>query len=723
MSKRKPEISLERRTFCAGSLSLAALGPLALAGCGGAGEGAAAAADGTRLFSGGGAAVAARTFTHPGLLHSEADFDRMRTKVAAGEQPWLNGWNALLNTGRSHLNNFPRPLATVVRGGSGSNSAQLYIDVARAYQLAVRWKVSGDVAYANKAVEFLNAWSSTLTSITGNADRFLAAGIYGYEFANAAEIMRTYPGWAAADLARFQNMMLTVFYPLNHQFLVQHNDAAITNYWANWDQCALASILAIGVLCDREDLYNEAVSYYLTGPGNGAASQTVPFVHSGYLGQWQESSRDQGHCTLGVGLAAAFCEMAWNQGDDLYGHDNRRFLAGAEYVAKSNLADAAGNLYYTAMPFDPYTNVHGTGLGISGAGLPFQRPVWEMIYNHYVNRLGLAAPYTARMAAKLRAEGDGGNGDQLGVGTLTYTRDPVAADAAPSGLTAWLVGGQVELSWWGSAYAGSYTVQRAATPGGPYTTIASGISDLLTWTDSGMAPGTYYYVVTAETPSGTSAASNEAGVNTAAALHAWLPFDETSGTAAPDASGNGRHAALLNGPLWTAGKRGNALALDGVDDYVALPAGVVAALSDFTVAAWVYWNGGRSWERIFDFGSGTSHYMFLTPQASGSGVRFAIATNGGVGEQRLGTPSPLPANQWVHVAVTLSGTTGTLYINGAAASTNTAMTHAPRRMVSTSQNWIGRSQYPDPYFKGKVDDFRLYHGALGAAEIAALAAG
>ncbi|SFV11189.1 LamG-like jellyroll fold domain-containing protein [Pseudoduganella namucuonensis] len=724
MSKRKPEVSLERRTFCAGSLSLATLGPLALAGCGGAGEGPASSAqsaDGGRARAGG--AAAPRVFAHPGLLHTEADFDRMRAKVAAGAQPWTNGWNALLNTGRSHLNNFPRPLVTVIRGGSGQNFAQLYIDVARAYQLAVRWKVSGDTAYADKAVQFLNAWSSTLTGITGNADRFLAAGIYGYEFANAAEIMRTYPGWAAADLARFQNMMLNVFYPLNHQFLVQHNDAHITNYWANWDQCALASILAIGVLCDREDLYDEAVTYYLSGAGNGAASQAVPHVHPGYLGQWQESSRDQGHCTLGVGLAAAFCEMAWNQGDDFYGHDNRRFLAGAEYVAKSNLADANGTLYYTSMPFDPYTNVHGTGWGISGAGLPFNRPVWEMIHNHYVNRLGLAAPYTTLMAAKLRAEGDGGNGDQLGVGTLTFTRDPVAAGANPSGLTANLVGGRVELSWWGGAHATSYNVLRAATPGGPYATIASGITDLLTHTDSGMAPGIYYYVVTAATPSGESAPSNEAALNTATALHTWLPFDEASGTAAPDASGNGRHAALVNGPVWTAGKRGNAIALDGVDDHVALPAGVAADLSDFTIAAWVYWNGGRNWERVFDFGSGTSHYMFLTPRAYRGGVRFAIATNGGVGEQTVGSSAPLPAGQWVHVAVTLSGATGTLYVNGAAVGTNTAMTHAPRRIGATSRNWIGRSQYPDPYFKGMVDDFRIYSGALSAEEIAALMAG
>lgn len=692
MSK-KPEVALQRRTFCAGSLGLAALGPLALAGCGGGSGGSAETAAAPRLLAGdtvvGG--QAARVFKHPGLLHTEADFDRMRVKVQAGAQPWADGWNALLTTGRSHLgkNNFPRPVATVIRNsGSDNNVAQLYIDVARAYQLAVRWKVSGDVAYANKALEYLNAWSGVLTAITGSADRFLAAGIHGYQFANAAEIMRTYDGWAAADLARFQTMMLNVFYPLNHQFLVQHNDADITNYWANWDQCNLASILAIGVLCDRQDLYDEAISYYKTGAGNGAANQAVRFIHPGYLGQWQESSRDQGHTTLGIGLAASFCEMAWNQGDDLYGYDNHRLLAGAEYVAKSNLADANGNLYYTSMPFDPYTNKHGTGLGISPAGLPFTRPVWEMVRNHYVNRLGLAAPYTTLMTQKIGVEGDGANGDQLGLGTLTFTRDPIAAGAPPGGLTARLVGGKVELSWWGGAYATGYTVKRATSAGGPYTTVASGITDLLTFTDSGMAPGAYYYVVTAATPSGESAPSNEARADTALTLLTRVP----------------------------------AQTFNGVDQYVALPAGVAADLADFTIATKVFWNAARDWERVFDFGTGMNQYLFLTPRAFRGGLAFTISNNGGFGSQTVSTPTPLATGQWVHVAVTLSGSTATLYVNGVAVGTNTAMTRAPFRLDDGDKNWLGRSQYPaDPYFNGKLEEFRIYNGAMTAAQVAALA--
>jgi hypothetical protein len=83
----------------------------------------------------------------------------------------------------------------------------------------------------------LNAWSRTLTTVTGNADRFLAAGLYGWQFANACELMRDYSGF---DLAAAQEMLVRVFYPLNNQFLTGHNDACSTNYWANWDLCNMA---------------------------------------------------------------------------------------------------------------------------------------------------------------------------------------------------------------------------------------------------------------------------------------------------------------------------------------------------------------------------------------------------------------------------------------------------------------------------------------------------
>src|SRR5258708_2697238 len=93
-------------------------------------------------------------FVHPGLLFTQADFDRMASKVAAGQQPWLSGWNALTSNGYSQLGANPRPLQTVIRGGTGQNFAQMVIDIQRSFDTALRWEVSGDTRYADQTVRF-----------------------------------------------------------------------------------------------------------------------------------------------------------------------------------------------------------------------------------------------------------------------------------------------------------------------------------------------------------------------------------------------------------------------------------------------------------------------------------------------------------------------------------------------------------------------------------------
>lgn len=291
------------------------------------------------------------------------------------------------------------------------------------------------------------------------------------------------------------------------------------------------------------------------------------------------------------------------------------------------------------------------------------------------------------------------------------------APSPPSSLTAVASGAQINLSWPAVGGATSYTVKRALVSGGPGVAIGSPAG--ATFSDTSAVAGVpVYYVVSATTPLGTSADSAEAAGVVGAELMACLPFDEASGATASDASGLKRSGALLNGPLWTTGTAGNAIALDGTDDYVALPAGAVAGLNDFTIAAWVNPDALATWARVFDFGTGTDNYMFLAP-TSGSAVRFAIRTPS-VAEQTLTGPAPLSAGVWSHVAVTLSGSTATLYVNGAAVATNAAMTLRPSSLGVTTQNWIGRSQWPDPYFDGKVDDFRIYNRALNSAEIGKL---
>jgi regulation of enolase protein 1 (concanavalin A-like superfamily) len=72
------------------------------------------------------------------------------------------------------------------------------------------------------------------------------------------------------------------------------------------------------------------------------------------------------------------------------------------------------------------------------------------------------------------------------------------------------------------------------------------------------------------------------------------------------------------------------------------------------------------------------------------------------------------------VAVTRSGNLGILYVNGVEVGRNAALTLTPVSLGATTQNWIGRSQYPDPYLDGRVDDFRIYGNALAASDVLAL---
>ena len=182
------------------------------------------------------------------------------------------------------------------------------------------------------------------------------------------------------------------------------------------------------------------------------------------------------------------------------------------------------------------------------------------------------------------------------------------------------------------------------------------------------------------------------------------------------------HRALYNGTLQTGASvtneagRGKVLNLDGATNYVSLPHQVANA-STFTT--WVKWSGGADWQRIFDFGSNTTKYFFLTPRANTGVMRFAIKNGGS--EQQINAPAALPTNSWVHVAVTLDGTRGVLYQNGLPVATNAALTIRPWQLLSRS-NYIGESQFAaDPLFSGRMDSFRIFGRALSAAEIKEIA--
>jgi hypothetical protein len=171
---------------------------------------------------------------------------------------------------------------------------------------------------------------------------------------------------------------------------------------------------------------------------------------------------------------------------------------------------------------------------------------------------------------------------------------------------------------------------------------------------------------------------------------------------------------------------GNAIKLNGdaPNRQVNMPAGVLGGLTDFTIAIWVNPAVAQNWSRVFDFGTGTDVNMFLTPRAgvTGTPVRFAITITGGGGEQQINGPGPLPINTWTHVAVTKSGTTGTLWLDGVPVATNPGMTLGPSDLGNTTNNWLGRSQYGDPLLDGSVDDFQVFGAALTQQQIQAVMA-
>lgn len=459
-------------------------------------------------FGCGHGSVVAQPLVHPGGLHTRADLERMRTNVLAGNSPWIDGWRELLRDPQAQSNWKP-----AARPNLGDSRQRADLDAHAAYLNALRWYISGDTNHAECAVRICNAWSGAVDQIPSGGDIPGLSGIPFFNFALAGELLRIYPGWQAADFSRYTNMMVKYFYPQCHDFLENHAGRCDSYFWANWDACNIGALLAMGVLCDDRRIFTEGVEYFKSGKGMGSISNAIPFLHAPNFAQWQESGRDQPHAQLGVGLLGSACQVAWNQGVDLFGYADSRLLAGAEYVAKCNLSYPAAEIPYTF--YDNCANARQHAISINGLGR-VDRPVWELIYNHYVVRRRLAAPYVTATTKLVRPER--GNGDHFGYGTLTFTLDaaaspypPLSTPPAPTGLRAAAGVGRVFLNWDKSPNdtAQGYVVRRATTPSGPFQEIVSWTGNSMPqFTDTNAVNGVdHYYVVAARNQAGFSADS------------------------------------------------------------------------------------------------------------------------------------------------------------------------------------------------------------------------
>ena len=202
-----------------------------------------------------------------------------------------------------------------------------------------------------------------------------------------------------------------------------------------------------------------------------------------------------------------------------------------------------------------------------------------------------------------------------------------------------------------------------------------------------------------------------------------------------------------------AGKFGRALRLSGspigLAEHVSIPAGVVSGLRDFTISLWINpaqydrakLSDGRptvdpatlyNGTAIFDFGQPNPQFaepalarMYLTIRAGNDKPvpRFAITTSGANGEQRLDAVQPLPVDKWTHVAITRSGSTATLYVDGEPVATNSNMTLSPADLGATTGNWLGRCQFPQrniSYLNAQLDEFQIFDRGLTQDDVRSL---
>lgn len=226
----------------------------------------------------------------------------------------------------------------------------------------------------DKALEIINAYAATLQRFDGH-DAPLCT-IQGFDLVRAMTLLSGHqtPEWAA--------MVRRAILPTIKKF---EDDSPYAN--GNWGAIVNRQRMACAIFLQDSVLYREAVDYYLHANDNGSLPRYV-----GATGQCQETGRDQGHVQLGLAAMADICEMAWEQGDDLWGSMDNRLMKGFEYTARYNLGHD--------VPFETWNDCTGlyndwTEPGEMGRGKLWD--IYQLPYNHYVGRKNLSMPYTKKV--------------------------------------------------------------------------------------------------------------------------------------------------------------------------------------------------------------------------------------------------------------------------------------------------------------------------------------
>ena len=352
--------------------------------------------------------LSARTFRHPGLLHSSEAIERTRQWVKHENPVAMGSYRKLIADPKASASyQMAGPFDIIARDGQhGRTKGPSENDFLAAYYNALRYVITGEEAHAATAMKIIRAYANRLQAIDGH-DGPLCAGLQGFILVNACELLRyEYPAWTKGDTRSTESMLRRAFLPVLDEF-----DRLSPYANGNWGAAVNKMRLALAVYTNDAKQYARAIGYYRHGADNGSLPNYLAAS-----GQCQESGRDQAHVMLGLGQLAETCEVAWNQGDDLYGDLDNRLLAGYEYTSRANLG--------LDVPFATWKDLTGkySNWNVLAEGALGQwRAVFEIAYNHYVGRRHLAMPATSlALGHYVRPEGAGFTCDNPGFGSLLF---------------------------------------------------------------------------------------------------------------------------------------------------------------------------------------------------------------------------------------------------------------------------------------------------------------
>ena len=238
----------------------------------------------------------------------------------------------------------------------------------------------------------------------------------------------------------------------------------------------------------------------------------------------------------------------------------------------------------------------------------------------------------------------------------------------------------------------------------------------ISWSSTSVANGSHTIRAVARDTAGNSQTSTALTVTVdnptaTSGLVAGYSFNAGSGTSFADGSGRG-NAGTLQGATWTtAGKYGGALSFDGVNDLASIPDAPSLDLGkSLTLEAWVRPTASSGWRTVLmkETSSSLAYSLY-----SASGTNRPSAWIDGVSSTGS---AAVPLNTWSHVSATYNGTRLKVYVNGVQRADKAVTAEVP---VSAGALQIGGNTVWGEYFKGQIDEVRIYDRVLTAAEITA----